>query len=137
MAVHGSSGKSAVRAKGFLPVKGYRAEGALRFSHVAVDCQITVSDLLLLGPLPTDIPIPYMSPNDDDDDGRLLSREILDLGRGTGTGGGSDQRTEVTLVDIRTVAAQISRPIPWGGRKIPAKKRTHKDFICMKLVPSA
>ena len=89
----------------------YRAEGALRFSHVAVDCQITVSDLLVLVSLPTDIPISYMSPNDDD--GRLLSREILDLGRGTGTGGGSDQRTEVTLVDIRTVAAQISRPIPW------------------------
>ena len=89
-----------------------RAEGALRFSHVAVDCQITVSDLLVLVSLPTDIPISYMSPNDDDD-GRLLSREILDLGRGTGTGGGSDQRTEVTLVDIRTVAAQISRPIPW------------------------
>ena len=89
--------------------KLFRAEGVLRFSHVAVDCQITVSDLLLLAPLPTDIPISYMSPND----GRLLSREILDLGRGTGTGGGSDQRTEVRLVDIRTVAAQISRTIPW------------------------
>ena len=41
----------------------YRAEGALRFSHVAVDCQITVADLLILAPLTTDIPISYMSPN--------------------------------------------------------------------------
>ena len=88
----------------------YRAEGALRFSHVAVDCQITVSKPLILAPLTTDIPISYMSPNDD---GRLLSREILDLGRVNGTGGDSDQRTEMDLGHIRTVAAQISRPIPW------------------------
>ena len=60
-------------------VSDNRAEGALRFSHVALDCQITVSKPLILAPLPTDIPISYMSPNGTTDVCVLGRSQIWDV----------------------------------------------------------